>query len=285
MFHALSQTQWEHGTGTCRVTDRSGIRADIQGMRALAVGSVLLYHLSPPALPGGYVGVDIFFVISGFLITSLLVRQAKRDGNVRFLDFYSRRIRRLLPASFLVIAAVAAFAVTLPPGRWINVGEEIIASSLYSENWYLAFQSVDYQNADSAAGPLQHFWSLGVEEQFYFIWPFVIWIGVGVSTLLKWPTRPLVSVLLVLIFGSSLYFSVTLTPETSAAYSTRTRGSGNSPPGRLLRCGFPRIFPPYSEASCWWAGWRSALGPWRSTRAQHHSPGWLPSLPSRAPHF
>lgn len=152
----------------------SRYRPDIQGLRAVAVGLVLLYHAGAPFLTGGFVGVDVFFVISGFLITGMLLRQSLTTGKIDLADFYARRIRRILPAATAVlIATSAATLLLLPRTRWEDIGQDVIGSALYYVNWLFA-SNTDYLNADDAASPLQHFWTLAVEEQFYIIWPLLL---------------------------------------------------------------------------------------------------------------
>jgi peptidoglycan/LPS O-acetylase OafA/YrhL len=152
-----------------------GFRTDIQALRAIAVLAVVVNHIWPDWLTGGYVGVDIFFVISGFLISSHLDREIIRTSRVRLGRFYARRIRRLLPAAFLVLAfcLVTAYFL-LPYPRWEATAQESFASALYWENWLLAAHSVDYSAADQAASLVQHYWSLSVEEQFYLFWPLLL---------------------------------------------------------------------------------------------------------------
>lgn len=159
------------------------IRGDIQGMRALAVGLVVLYHFWPGRLAGGYVGVDVFFVISGFLITGHLLRELDGSGTVRLGRFYARRIRRLLPAAILVLAvtAVAAWWM-LPSSQLLETLRQIAGSATYIENWMLAGSAVDYLAQDAAPTPVQHYWSLSVEEQFYLVWPALL-------LLVAWLTR------------------------------------------------------------------------------------------------
>jgi peptidoglycan/LPS O-acetylase OafA/YrhL len=159
------------------VGTRPGFRPDIQALRAIAVLAVVLNHLSADWLTGGYVGVDVFFVISGFLISSHLDREIAGTGRVRLGRFYARRIRRLLPAALLVLAlSVAAAYFLLPYPRWEATADEAAASAMYWENWLLAAKSVDYSAASAAASLVQHYWSLSVEEQFYLVWPLLLWL-------------------------------------------------------------------------------------------------------------
>lgn len=147
-------------------------RPDIQGLRALAVGLVVIYHLRPEALAGGFIGVDVFFVISGFLIIGSLARETAKHGSVSILAFYARRIRRLFPASAAVLAAVLLGTVLLlPQSRWQGISADVIFSLLQVQNWHQALSAVSYAGATEAVSPLQHFWSLAVEEQFYLVIP------------------------------------------------------------------------------------------------------------------
>src|SRR6478672_702117 len=159
------------------VRDRTpgAFRADIQAMRALAVGGVVLNHLWPGRLTGGYVGVDVFFVISGYLISLHLLRELGESGRIDLLAFYGRRIRRLLPAALLVIVAVLVGMVVCAPSTvWDRNLSEALASTFYVENFQLVRLSVDYMAHDQAASAFQHYWSLSVEEQFYLVWPAVL---------------------------------------------------------------------------------------------------------------
>ena len=154
---------------------RDGFRPDLEGLRAVAVALVVLYHAGVPGFSGGYVGVDVFFVLSGFLITGLLLREVRRSGTISLSAFYARRARRLLPASALVLlVTVVASFVLLPPLQVPPVAGDTAAAALYVSNMRFAFQATDYLQAELAPSPLLHFWSLGVEEQFYVFWPAIV---------------------------------------------------------------------------------------------------------------
>ena len=204
---------------------QSGFRPEIQGLRAVAVVLVLIFHLWPAVLSGGYVGVDVFFVISGFLITGLLLRQAETRGTISIIDFYAKRIKRLLPAATIVLLGIAICISLLPIVRWADTANEIAASALYVENWWLAGKAVDYLAADNAPSPLQHFWSLSVEEQYYIIWPLIFAAATRLGFGLKWSPRRFFGALIAVIGLSSLAYSVFLTPRDPgvAYFATTTR--------------------------------------------------------------
>lgn len=156
----------------------SGFRTDVEGLRAIAILFVALYHAGLPQLPGGFIGVDIFFVLSGFLITGLLVREIETSGTVNFLAFYARRARRLLPAAACVIVVTVLVAQFIyAPQELIRLAKDAITTSLYASNLWFAHISTDYLSADAAKSPLLHSWSLSVEEQFYMVWPLFIFLA------------------------------------------------------------------------------------------------------------
>jgi peptidoglycan/LPS O-acetylase OafA/YrhL len=157
-------------------------RPDIQALRAIAVVSVVLYHLFPLRLTGGFVGVDIFFVISGFLITKHLVGEITRTGRISLTQFWARRIRRLLPAAFTVLAvSVALLVLCMPVVTWHNNMQEIGAAAAYVENWLLGIHAVDYLAAENSASLVQHYWWLSVEEQFYLVWPLLLLLAMAAA--------------------------------------------------------------------------------------------------------
>src|SRR6185312_5423983 len=152
--------------------EKDGFRADIQGLRAIAVGMVVIYHLYPSALPGGFAGVDVFFVISGYLITGHLWRGYARTGTVGLADFWGRRARRLIPAAALVLTITwIASRILEPAAHLADTARQILASALYYQNLQLSADAINYLKSADAATPVQHFWSLSVEEQFYLAWP------------------------------------------------------------------------------------------------------------------
>ncbi|WP_344051881.1 acyltransferase family protein [Microbacterium lacus] len=153
---------------------KSFFRPDIQGLRTVAVVAVILDHLFGWPV-GGFVGVDVFFVISGFLITGLLLREHDKTGTISFGGFYIRRVKRIMPAALLVIiVTVGAGYLFFNSLRAAQTLWDGIWATLFAANWHYAIQGTDYFNAGSAISPLQHYWSLAVEEQFYFIWPWLM---------------------------------------------------------------------------------------------------------------
>lgn len=150
-------------------------RKDIEGLRAIAVAVVLLYHFGVPGLDGGFIGVDVFFVISGFLITSLLISERARHGRVSFATFYARRARRLLPISATVLVATAIGSAFSPPAPLLSdTAADIRWAALFAANILFARRGSDYLGAELAPSPLRHYWSLAVEDKFTLIWPALI---------------------------------------------------------------------------------------------------------------
>ncbi len=207
----------------------SRYRPDIQGLRAIAVLAVLADHLA--GWPkGSFVGVDIFFVISGYLITGILVREFETRQTISLVGFYARRIKRILPAGLFVIGAtVCATRVLAGIDRYHFTASDAIAAALFRANWHFAQTGVNYFNQSLPPSPLQHYWSLSVEEQFYFVWP---WLLLGVlligRRLPRWRhehTRPVAGVAIVAISAISLAwaFAQTASNPTTAYFSTFDR--------------------------------------------------------------
>lgn len=208
----------------------SRFRADIEGLRALAVLLVLVYHAGLPGLTGGFAGVDVFFVVSGFVITAQLLREIERDNHLSLMTFYGRRAKRLLPAAALVIVVTAIAARLLAPATQLrDIGTDLVASSIYVINWVFAGRAVDYLAEDVDPSPVQHYWSLAVEEQFYIVWPLIILLLIWVSRRAERraaPTRRLLAIgLTVLVvlpsFATAMY--LTSTDPARAFFVTHTR--------------------------------------------------------------
>jgi peptidoglycan/LPS O-acetylase OafA/YrhL len=230
-------------------------RRDIEGLRAVAILAVVLYHAGVGLTGGGYVGVDVFFVVSGFLITALLWRELAETGGVSFSRFYARRARRLLPASALVIVAtVWATWRWLPPLQTPAVAKDGVASALYVVNYRLAAASTGYLQAVTAASPLQHYWSLSVEEQFYVLWPALVF---AVATLgrRRSPAAAVAALLLVGVVSFAACVWLTDRSQPWAFFSLPTR-AWEFVAGGLVALGVSRLRPVPSRAAAalGWAG-------------------------------
>jgi peptidoglycan/LPS O-acetylase OafA/YrhL len=163
------------GTSAGAAPDAERFRPDLEGLRALAVVLVLLFHAEVPGFPGGYVGVDVFFVLSGFFITGLLLRELRATRSVALLPFYARRARRLLPAASAAILATVLLAFLFLPAILVRqIAVDGLASALYVANIHFGLQATNYFQDALNPSPLLHMWSLGVEEQFYLAWPAIL---------------------------------------------------------------------------------------------------------------
>ncbi|MBN1093937.1 acyltransferase [Blastococcus sp. TML/M2B] len=230
-------------------------RPDIQGLRAVAVGLVVLHHVTGrPA--GGYIGVDVFFVISGFLITGLLIRERERTGRISFRDFYVRRARRILPAAVVVLAVTSVVAQVLFLGQR---AQQTVLDALWSlgfaANVHAAQKGTDYFDAGTAHSPLQHFWSLSVEEQFYVGWPVLVLV---VSALVAGRARRLaLGGAMLAVCAASFAWSVAATAASpmTAYFSTFTR-AWELGAGALVAVAAPALprVPAALRAVAAWAG-------------------------------
>lgn len=211
----------------------NSFRPEIQGLRTVAVMAVVLYHLWPKRVTGGFVGVDVFFVISGYLITGHMYREILGESGLSLLKFWGRRIRRLLPAAFLVlISSLVAAYLWVPATLWESTARQVGASALYVQNWILAADAVDYSALNADATVAQHYWSLSIEEQFYIFWPLIM-VGLlwTISRLAKRepalavPPRITLIAGLTIIGGASLVYSIQETAVNPAAayFVTPTR--------------------------------------------------------------
>jgi len=260
-------------------------RPDIQALRAVAVLAVVLYHLWPARVPGGFVGVDVFFVISGYLITRHLADQLARSGRIDLADFWARRIRRLLPAAFAVLfSCLLVLAFVLPPVTWLTNLDEIGAAAAYGENWLLAVHAVDYLAAHDSASLVQHYWSLSVEEQFYLGWPLLLIL----AALLAGRTGRLaplrgVRVAVAAVGLVSLAVSVLGTAASPAVafFATPTRGWEFAAGGLLALSarGRPSEGLPALRAAGSWAGLLLIASAVMLLGADAAFPGWIATVP------
>jgi peptidoglycan/LPS O-acetylase OafA/YrhL len=208
---------------------RHRYRADIQGLRAVAVLAVIADHLA--GWPkGSFVGVDVFFVISGYLITGILVREFESRQTISFLGFYARRIKRILPAGLFVIGAtLCATRVLAGIDRYHFAAKDAIAAVFFAANWRFAHTGINYFNQALPPSPLQHYWSLSVEEQFYFVWPWLmlglLLLGLRLRFWRREHARVAAGVAIAVISGTSLWwaFAQTTSNPTVAYFSTFVR--------------------------------------------------------------
>jgi peptidoglycan/LPS O-acetylase OafA/YrhL len=197
--------------------------AGLDGLRAVAVGAVIFYHLSPGALPGGYLGVDIFFVISGFLITGLLLRERDTTGRIRLGAFWARRARRLLPALALLVLACGTAAWFLGGDVLVHLGRQVLGAATFSSNWLaIGFGQSYFDN--TAPDLFRNLWSLAVEEQFYLVWPIAVLIIVLIRV--RWARFAIVALLAVASGAAMILLYVPGGDATRVYYGTDTHSFG-----------------------------------------------------------
>ncbi len=231
-----------------------GFRPDIEGLRAVAVGLVLAYHAGVPGATGGFVGVDVFFVVSGFLITGLLLRERANTGTVSLSAFYARRARRLLPAAALaIVLTVIASALVLPPLRAADAAADGVAAGLYASNIRFALRATDYLQAELAPSPLLHLWSLGVEEQFYLFWPALLLVATRARADVVRRAGWVIAAVSVASFGLSVWLTSVAEPWAFFSLPTRAWELGL---GAVLAVGAGRLprLPGMLAVSAGWIG-------------------------------
>ena len=195
-------------------TTSTHFRGDIEGLRAIAVLGVLAYHAKLGPFHGGYIGVDVFFVISGYLITSLLLRDLLLSGPRALPGFWARRARRLLPGSFVVLVATLVVGrLVLDPLAQRDLMRDGLAATTFTVNIVFAHRQNDYFAAQLAPSPLLHFWSLALEEQFYLGWPLLLLAATTFRRRARWLPAALIGVLMV----GSLILCIGLTPQHQPA--------------------------------------------------------------------
>ena len=191
---------------------RPRYRPDIEGLRGVAVLIVVAFHANFPDFGGGFVGVDVFFVLSGYLITWLLVNEAAETRSINFGEFYARRARRLLPALFAMLFVTLAISAFLyAPFEQRALARSWATTAAYVSNIDFATRALDYNGPNAAGNPLLHTWSLSVEEQFYLVWPLVIVCGIRLAPRAKRFTERGLVVLLFAVTGLSFGLSIYLT--------------------------------------------------------------------------
>ena len=199
-------------------------RRDIEGLRGIAILLVVGYHAGLPMLSGGYVGVDAFFVLSGFLITGLLTRELTETGRINFVDFYARRARRLLPAAALVLLCTLALGYwLLPPVEQLRYTGTAIAAALYVSNFWFAKESTNYLAPNSHFNPFLHTWSLSVEEQFYLVWPCaLLLVATGEERRRHGRLRAAMLVIFAVSLAASLWLTQAQQPQAFFGSPTRS---------------------------------------------------------------
>ncbi|MBT1001394.1 acyltransferase [Paenarthrobacter sp. DKR-5] len=268
-----------------------GFRPEIQGLRTIAVLAVVLYHFWPGRLSGGYIGVDVFFVISGYLITSHIYREIQTRSTLALGRFWARRVRRLLPASFFVLlVSMAAVFLWVPATVWEVTARQLAASALYVQNWALATDSVDYSAQHNDASVVQHYWSLSVEEQFYFVWPLLVLALLFVARVLRrrgvgaaaWTTtRGAMIAGLAVVGAVSLACSIVITAQMpSVAYFVTQTRVWEFAAGALVALVFlDRRFPGVPATAGAWLGVALIAGSAVFFTAATPFPGWTALLP------
>jgi peptidoglycan/LPS O-acetylase OafA/YrhL len=249
------------------VETTSRFRADVEGLRAVAVLAVVVYHAGLSQVGGGFVGVDVFYVLSGFLITGLLWEELQTTGRVRMGAFYGRRARRLLPAAVLVLMVTAAASwVWLSPLQARGATRDAAAAALYVANYRFALQRTDYL-ADASPSPLQHYWSLGVEEQFYLLWPLLLLVVFLAGQRLRPRSAAGPVAALALAGAGSLALSLRLTARSApwAFFSLPTRAWELAAGGLIaLSASTLRRLPGVAAATLGWLGLEAIA--WSMTR-------------------
>lgn len=205
--------------------DSTGYMPGLDGLRALAVFAVIAYHLDLTWAPGGLLGVSLFFVLSGYLITNILMKQWERTGTIDLKDFWIRRARRLLPALFVMLTGVILWAAFFSSERLADLLQEVLAAAFYTSNWYLIFHQVSYFESFGPPSPLGHLWSLAVEEQFYLLWPLLLGLGLRCIKQRKWIIGGTVAAALVSAAAMALIYIPGHDPSR-VYYGTDTRAFG-----------------------------------------------------------
>jgi peptidoglycan/LPS O-acetylase OafA/YrhL len=264
---------------------RSFYRKDIDGLRAIAILSVVAYHVRLPGADGGFVGVDVFFVISGFLITSLLANEVRRTGSISFRAFYARRVRRLFPAlvAMLLVTCLAGAFVLLPIfDQQQDLGRSAIATALYVSNVHFWLNAPGYFERSAELIPLLHTWSLAVEEQFYLIWPPMIIAVVLLARRSKWrPEQTLMAVAAIILVISLAWCIRTTNDDPDEAFYLLPTRAWELATGALLALWLPRVAQRSTAlgTACTTIGIAAILAAVYALDSELPIPGYLVTLP------
>lgn len=261
---------------------RPAPRRDIQGLRTVAVGLVIIYHIWPSVMPGGFVGVDVFFVISGFLIVGSLVREIEATGRIALWSFYAKRIRRLLPAASLVlVVTLAGTVLLLPQSRWQSISFDVVMAALQVQNWNQAFGSGSYEGATALVSPVQHYWSLAVEEQFYIFIPLCLIAAASWATRTRVSKKQLCLFVLIALSAASFLHSVLFSAsDHDVAYFATTTRVWELGLGGIFALVLPRFQPGERlRALLGWAGLLAVFGCAATFSTTMAFPGYVALLP------
>ncbi len=281
-----------HATTESKVEVGHGFRPDIEGMRALTLAIIILYHSKVPLVAGGFISVDVFFLLSGFLITGLVIREIRKSGTVALGAFWARRARRLLPAAGLVLFVTGiACLFILPTVEHRDAGLDIVAASLYVANMLFIRTSTDYFAPTEIPSPVLHFWTLGVEEQFYLVWPLVLF-AIAVVLYRRRTRRgrdradalliPVTLVIMGLVFLVSFVLNVWLTnvSEPIAFFLMPTR-AWEFAAGALVGVSVVQLarIPQWLRSLMGWAGLALLIGGVLLLKKTIPFPGWTALIP------
>jgi peptidoglycan/LPS O-acetylase OafA/YrhL len=229
---------------------RSSYLPALDGIRAIAVGAVVAYHLQVPFFDGGLLGVSVFFTLSGFLITSLLIQGFEKKGGVELADlkgFWLRRARRLLPALLLMLPVVVATTAIARPAKLAATARQALWAILYVANWTTIARGDDYFQRFSGPGPLDHLWSLAIEEQFYIVWPLLVFALLLLGLRSKWGRGPLAFVTVLLAAAST--FAIAHLYDPAAMNNTRAYEGTDARAASLLIGAVAAMIVPFDRVS------------------------------------
>jgi peptidoglycan/LPS O-acetylase OafA/YrhL len=278
---ALDERFLSSGDEAGTAPDDRRFRPDVEGLRAVAVLLVVFYHAGVPRVTGGFIGVDVFFVISGFVITGLLLRERQTSGRTSILNFYARRVRRILPAATLVIVVtVAASYIALGFVSGNLVADDGRWAAVFLSNFHFEAVGTNYFTAKLPPSPLQNFWSLSVEEQFYVVYPTLFLVMARLKGRLSHQAK--MAIVLVVVIIASYWFSIvqTAAQPTSAYFSPFTR-AWELALGALVAVGTPwlRRVPASIAAVLTWGGLAAIVAAAFIFTAQTSYPGSLVAIP------